>query len=132
MYTHPFRSFLISDFVLQDMKKIFCQNYQNYFRNLWLKFFIFQMSGRWFPWQPKGGMVYTPLNLEVFSDILATAGRLNTLYELETFYVQLSRHISYCTNFEAYLTFDVFIYQCQIFTFCSFWLRQYRKVCGHF
>ena len=82
---HPFRSFLISAFVLQDMRKIFCQNYQNYLRDLWLKFFIFQMSGRWFPWQPKGGMVYTPPKSRgVFSDILATANMLNTLYGLKT------------------------------------------------
>ena len=49
-----------------------------------VKFFIFQMSGRWFPWHPKGGCT-PPINLEVFfSDILATATRLNTLYGLET------------------------------------------------
>ena len=61
----PSRSFLISDFVLQDMKNIFCQCYQNYLRHLWLKFFIFQMSERWFPWHPKEGVapkggVHTP------------------------------------------------------------------------
>ena len=73
------------------MKKIFCQCYQNYLRHLWLKFFIFQMSGRWFPWHPKGGCT-PPINLEVFfSDILATATRLNTLYGLETWYVQSTK-----------------------------------------
>ena len=83
--TPPLLSFLISNFVLQDMKEIFCQCYQNYLRHLWLKFFIFQMSGRWFPWHPKGGGVHPPINLEVFfSDILATASRLNTLYGLTT------------------------------------------------
>ena len=29
------------------------------------KFFIFQTSGRWFPWHPKGGCT-PPINLEVF------------------------------------------------------------------
>ena len=53
--------------------------------NLWLKFFIFLMSWRWFPWHP--------INLEVFfSDILATTSRLNSLYGLATF-VQSSRHV---------------------------------------
>ena len=48
-----------------DTKKIFCKCYQNYVRHICLKFFISQMSdisqmsGRWFPWHPKGG-VYTP------------------------------------------------------------------------
>ena len=76
------------------MKKIFCQCYQNYLRHLWLKFFIFQMSGRWFPWHPKGG-VYTPhKSIEVFfTHILATATRLNTSYGLETLHAQLSRQV---------------------------------------
>ena len=50
---------------------------------------IFQMSGGWFPWHPKGGCT-TPINL---TDILATASRLNTLYGLETLHVQTSRHV---------------------------------------
>ena len=37
----PLRHFFISNFVLQDTKKIFCKCYQNYLRHLWLKFFIF-------------------------------------------------------------------------------------------
>ena len=76
------------------MKKIFCQCYQNYLRHLWLKFFIFQMSGRWFPWHPKGGVYTPPINLEVFfTHILATATRLNTSYGLETLHAQSSRHV---------------------------------------
>ena len=77
------------------MKNTFCQCYQNYLWHLWLKFFIFQRSGRWFPWHPKGAGVYTPpINLEVFfTHILATATRLNTLYGLETLHAQLSRHV---------------------------------------
>ena len=76
------------------MKKIFCKCYQNYLRHLWLKFFIFQMSGRWFPWHPKGGGVHPPINLEVFfTHILATATRLNTSYGLETLHAQSSRHV---------------------------------------
>ena len=66
VYTSPFRNFLISDFVLQDTKKILCQRYQNCLRHLWLKFFIFHMSRGWFPWP------LPPINPEVFfSDILA-------------------------------------------------------------
>ena len=60
------RTSLISDFVLQDTKTIFWQCYQNYLRHLWLKCFIFQMSGRWSPWHPKEGGVHPPINLEVF------------------------------------------------------------------
>ena len=67
------------------MKKIFCQCYQNYLRHLWLKFFIFQMSGRWFLWLP---------HLEVvFIHVLAMATRLNTSHGLETLHAQLSRHV---------------------------------------
>ena len=59
--TPPLKTFLISEFVLQDAKKC----YQNYLRHLWLKFFIFQMSGRWFPWHPKG-VVHLSINPKVF------------------------------------------------------------------
>jgi len=56
----PFTIFF--DFRLRSLRyeKDFCQCYQNYLRHLWLKFFIFQMSGRWFPWHPKGGGVHPP------------------------------------------------------------------------
>ena len=56
--TFPFtRTFLISDLILQDTKQIFCQCYQNYFRCLWLKTFIFQMRGRLCPWHLKWKVV---------------------------------------------------------------------------
>ena len=55
----PLRTILISDFVLKDTKKFFCKCYQNYLRHLWLKFFIFQISWRWFRWHPEG-VVYIP------------------------------------------------------------------------
>ena len=44
---------------------------------------------------PQRGWVYpTLINLQVFfSDILATASRLSTLYGLETLHVQSSRHL---------------------------------------
>ena len=72
---------------------ISCKFYQIYLRHLWLKFYISQISGWWFPWHPKGGCT-PPINLEVFfSDILATATRLNTLYGLETWYVQSPRRV---------------------------------------
>ena len=82
MYT-PLRSFLISDFVLQNTKKSFCQFYQNYLRHLCLK--IFHFSDEW--------KVVSVAPQWFFLDILATASRLNTLYELETLYVQFSRHV---------------------------------------
>ena len=78
----------ISAFCSSRYEKDFCYCYQNYLRRLWLKFFIFQMSARWFPWHPKGPL----LNPEFFSDILATTSRIHTLYGLETWYVQSSRH----------------------------------------
>ena len=68
------------------------------------KFFIFQMSGRWFPWHPKGGGVHPPINLEVFfTHILATATRLNTLYGLETLHSQLSRHVGITQKVSRYI-----------------------------
>ena len=80
----PLRTFLISDFVLQDTKNIFCKCYQNYLRHLRLKFFIFQMSGRWFPWHTKGGCIPLPLNSKIFfSDILAMASK-KTFYGFKT------------------------------------------------
>ena len=43
---------------------------------------------------PKIGGCTLPMNPEVlFSDILATANRLNTLYGLETRHVQFTRHV---------------------------------------
>ena len=58
---------------------------------------IFHFSDDWkvVPVAPQsGGGVHSPINLEVFfSDILATATRLNTLYGLETLHAQSSRHV---------------------------------------
>ena len=92
----PVRFFFISDFVLKYTKTIFCKCHQNYLRHLWLKLFIFQMSGRWFPWHPKW---YTPhKSIGIFTHILATASRLNTLYGLETLHAQSSRHVEITQN----------------------------------
>ena len=61
-------------------------------------FFIFQMSGGWFPWHPKEGCT-PPINLQLFfTDILATASRLNISYGLETLHVQSSRHVRISQN----------------------------------
>ena len=69
---------------------IFCQCYQNSLKRL----FIFRMGGRWFPWHPKGGCTWAPINTEVlFSDILPTPSGVNTFYGLETWDVQSSRHV---------------------------------------
>ena len=88
---------------------------------------IFQMSGRWFPSIPKGGM-HPHKSRGIFSDIMDTASRLYTLYGLETLYVQSSRHVGitqkvlrHIWHFLKYL----WCHQCQIFSsFCSFWLQQ--------
>ena len=97
--TPPLQTFLISDFILKDTKNIFYKCYKNYLRHLLLKFFIFQNSGRWFPWHPKGGCT-PPINLEVFfTDILATTSRLNTSHGhfshiCEVIYVGFFRHFA--------------------------------------
>ena len=63
----PFMIFFY--FVLQDTNKIFCSVIKI------ISGIIFQISGRWFSWQAKGG-VHPPINVKVFLDKLATASRL--------------------------------------------------------
>ena len=113
-----FTNFFISNFVLQDTKKCFWQCPQHYLRHLSLTYFTLLMRGRWFS--------CPSINPEVFfSDILATASRSNTLYGLETLYVQSSRHVRIIEKDLS--TSDIFdvIMTCHIFTsFCSYWLRQ--------
>ena len=126
----PLQFFFISDFVLEDTKKIFCNFYQNYLRHLWLKFFIFQISGRWFPWHPKGGCT-PPKNLEVFfTHILATAARLNTSYGLETLHAQSSRHVGITQKLLRHIRYFWRIYDVInvgfFSSFYSFWLQQVR------
>ena len=101
--TYPLRTFLIFDFVLQDTKKIVCQCYQNYLKRLLSKIFIWKL----FPWDPKG---IPPINLEVFfSDILATASRLNILYGLGNLFIQSSRYVRIIKKILGIFdTFDVF------------------------
>ena len=67
------------------------------------------MSGRWFPWHPKRG--YTPpINLKMFSDILATASRFNTLYGLE---LDMYNHLDTLESFKKFRgisdNYDVFM-----------------------
>ena len=45
------------------------------------------------------GCISPPISPEFFSDILGTASRLNILYGLETWYAQLSRHVTIIENF---------------------------------
>ena len=85
---HPFTKFF--DFWLCSLRyeKDFCQCY--YLRHPWLKFFIFQISGKWFPWHPKQEYVLyyyiiSPINQVFFIQIGHCQG-------LETLYVQSSRH----------------------------------------
>ena len=110
-------------------KYFFCQCYQNYLRRLLLRFFRWVAGGfcctpkRW--GRGQGWCTSTPKTWGVFSEILATASRLNTLYGLETLYVQISRHGRIIKSFEAYPTFLTYSlrHKCRIFTlFCNFWL----------
>ena len=77
----PLRTFVISDFVLQDTKNVFCHCCQNYLKSLWSKFSMFQMSGRCFLWHS--------INPELFSDIfvilqfLATASVIKCIETLD-------------------------------------------------
>ena len=80
-------------------RKIFCQCYQKYIRH-----------------HPSQRGVYTPTHKSrrVFSDILATAIMVNTLYGLETWYVKSFRHIGIIQNVFWHLTLtssmsDVFV-----------------------
>ena len=89
------RTFLNSDFVLKDTKKIFCKCYQIISGSL---VEICYFSGEWKVVSvapQRGGGVHPPQkNLEVFfTHILASATRLNTSYGLETLQAQLSRHV---------------------------------------
>ena len=72
------RMLLISDFVLQDTKKIFTV-LSKLSQASMVKLFHFSDKWKMVSVAPQRG-VYTPINLGVFfSDILATATRLNTL-----------------------------------------------------
>ena len=109
-YTPPSKNFFISEFVLQDQKKIFCQRHQNYLRRLCLKFFIFQMRVSWFSYHPRGGGCTPHKSWGVFAYILAKASSLNTLYGLETWYLQSSRHVKIIQTVSGISDiFDVFM-----------------------
>ena len=71
----------------KDVLQVLSKLYQTYLVT------IFEMSGWWFLWHPKGRCTPPHKSWGVFSDILATASRLNTLYGLETLHAQLSRHV---------------------------------------
>ena len=75
---------------------------------------------------PKGGCT-PPINLEMFfSDILATATRLNTLYGTETWYVQSPRRVLIPKKvFRHIRHFDVSMMSSMsdFSSFCSFWLQ---------
>ena len=93
VYTFLYENILYFWLHSSRYEKDFCQCYPNYLRHLWLKFFIFQWSGRWFPWHSKGGCILPHKSRGVFSDILGTASRLDAFHGLETWWVQSSRHV---------------------------------------
>ena len=107
--THPFTNFF--DFFLRDTKNIFCQCYQNYLGHLWLKFFRFSDLSKVVSLAPQRGRCTTPHKSKgVFSDILTTASRTNTLYGLETRYIQSSRHVGIIKKVLRLIRhFDVFM-----------------------
>ena len=76
---------------------------------------IFHFSDKWkvVYVAPQRGVYtpFSPIKLEVFfSDILATASRLNTLYGLQTWYVQSSRHVRIIEKFWGISDiFDIFM-----------------------
>ena len=95
------------------------------------KFFIFQISGRWFPWHPKGGCTPTshkPRDIFSERDILSTASRLNILYGLETWYVQSSRHVRITQKVLRHIQHFWRIYDIiNVGSFCHFAVFGYSK-----
>ena len=81
----------------KDVLQVLSKLYQTYLVR------IFEMSGWWFLWHPKGRCTPPHKSWGVFSDILATASRLNTLYGRETWYVQSSRNVKIITNVLRYI-----------------------------
>ena len=84
---------MISNFILQNTKRFFDRVIKIISGIFVPKFLFFRRVEGGFRDTPKRECT-PPINLEVFfSDILATATRLNTLYGLETWYVQLPRRV---------------------------------------
>ena len=86
--TPPSTNFCISDFVILNNEKDFLQVLSNLSQTSLLKLL-----------ERKVVSVAPQISRGVFSDILATASRLNTLYGIGTLYVQSSRHDSIISKF---------------------------------
>ena len=84
--------FLTSFFKIQ---KDFLTELSKLFQASLFQNFYFSDEWKVVSWHPKGGCTPSIKSLGVFSDILATASKLNTLYELETFHIHSSRHVIY-------------------------------------
>ena len=95
--TNFFDLWLCSSRFEKDVLQVLSKLYQTYLVR------IFEMSGWWFLWHPKGRCTPPHKSWGVFSDILATASRLNTLYGRETWYVQSSRNVKIITNVLRYI-----------------------------
>ena len=92
-FTLPLTKFLEFWLRFLGYEIFFCQCNQNYLRSLWLKFFIFQMRGRWFPWYPKGGAHPLWITRYLFRlDMIAIACNVMTLCGFEKFYVHTPTH----------------------------------------
>ena len=96
-FTNFFDLWLRSSRSENDVLQVLSISYQTYLVR------IFEMSGWWFLWHPKGRCTPPHKSWGVFSDILATASRLNTLYRRETWYVQSSRNVKIITNVLRYI-----------------------------
>ena len=97
--------FRFSDFVLLDTKKIFCKCYQNHLRNLSLKLFRLVLGG--FRAVPKESVQPFINNGVFFTDMVATACRLNTMHELKTLNLQSSSNFRITKSFEAFVTYSL-------------------------
>ena len=96
-FTNFFDLWLRSSRFEKDVLQVLSKLYQTYLVR------IFEMSGWWFLWHPKGRCTPPSKSWGVFSDILAMASTLNTLYGRETWYVQSSRNVKIITNVLRYI-----------------------------
>ena len=96
----PFTKFFDFWLCASRYEKDSCQCY--YLRHQWLKFFIFQISWKWFPWHLKQECVHLPqIRTCFFRHIGHGQG-------LETLNVQASRHARIIKKVLKHLTFLVY------------------------
>ena len=114
-FTNFFDLWLRSSRFEKDVLQVLSILYQTYLVR------IFEMSGWWFLWHPKGRCTPPHKSWGFFSDILATASRLNTLYGRETWYVQSSRNVKIITNVLRYILLFYLRLAIILTNFCETW-----------